>query len=123
MSKSRVYDAVSLFWQKLKINPTWSINQRQVSRRNSSFDLGKQFDLNFEEKMSFYEIFITKNFIGGGTVEGPFLYPFFQGPFLHGFCSSIKAKKGHSRISEGKFTKISDYVFLCKKGSMQKTGL
>ena len=30
---------------------------------------------------------------------------------MHGFCSSEKAKKGHSRISEGKMTKISDFVF------------
>ena len=36
----------------------------------------------------------------------PFLHP-----FLHDFWSSEKAKKGHSRISEEKMKKISDYVF------------
>ena len=38
--------------------------------------------------------------------------PLFAGPFLHDFGSSDKEKKGHSRISEEKITKISDFVFL-----------
>ena len=37
---------------------------------------------------------------------------FCRSPFLHGFWSSKKKqKRGHSRISEEKKTKISDYVF------------
>ena len=31
---------------------------------------------------------------------------------MHRFCSSEKAKKGQSRISEEKLTKMSDYFFL-----------
>ena len=43
----------------------------------------------------------------------PFFARFFlKDPFLPGFFSSEKAKKGHLRISEEKMTNISDYVFL-----------
>ena len=48
------------------------------------------------------------------TVGGPFLQPLFfaRALFLHDFRRFLGAKKGHSRISEEKMTKISDFVFL-----------
>ena len=47
---------------------------------------------------------------------GPFLQPFLQGPFLHGFCSSEKEKNGDTHgFQKNNFfylmTKISDYEF------------
>ena len=45
----------------------------------------------------------------GGPLFAPLVL---QGLFLHGFCSSEKAKKEHSRISEEKLTKISDFYVL-----------
>ena len=47
------------------------------------------------------------------TVGGPFLRPLFfaRALFLHDFRRFLGAKKGHSRISEEKMTKISDFVF------------
>ena len=40
-----------------------------------------------------------------------FCTPFLQGPFFAPFLLLRKSKKGHSRISEGKLTKISDNIF------------
>ena len=45
---------------------------------------------------------------GGGLFCGPF---FARALFLHDFRRFLGAKKGHSRISEEKMTKISDFVF------------
>ena len=43
---------------------------------------------------------------------GPFFHPFFAGAlFCTVFAPPKKLKKGHSRISEEKMTKISDFVF------------
>ena len=48
------------------------------------------------------------------TVEGHFLLHFScMDSFLQGFCSSESAKKGVSRISERKVTKISDICLFC----------
>ena len=48
----------------------------------------------------------------GGPVPGPFLQPFLQELFfLHDFRRFLGEKKGHSRVSEEKMTKISDFVF------------
>ena len=49
------------------------------------------------------------------TLDDPSLHPLFsQGPFLHRFCPSEKAKKkDHSWISEENLAKTSDFDFLC----------
>ena len=45
---------------------------------------------------------------------------FCGGPFLRGFWSSKMQKKGHSRISEEKMTKISDFVCFIRVIFLQK---
>ena len=45
------------------------------------------------------------------SLVGSFFAPFLPGRFFHDFRPSEKTKKGHTRISEEKMTKISGYVF------------
>ena len=90
-------------------NSEWAILSHEQLKSNGIFSK-KNFDKN---PTIVFELFAFP----AGKISIPFLVRgyfhsfFWKSPFLHGFCSSEKAKKGHSRISEEKtITKISDFV-------------
>ena len=54
-----------------------------------SFSLAQMFSVPLNVNAGWFSALTIKYSLSAYTVEGPFL----QGPFLHGYCSSEKAKK------------------------------